>query len=117
MITGGVAIKRGADFRPNRRDVRIARRVLKASQLTTVQVLDYLLFGDDRWTSFQDTGRVRFPRLGGPAPRDGRADVKPKYRDPEDARRTWSGRGNMARWLREKLAVPGAKLEDFAVED
>ncbi len=74
------------------------------------------MLGDGRWTSLGNAGRVRFPQLGGRAPLDGRARVKPKYRNPERPSETWSGRGKMARWLREKLAA-GAKLEDFAVEE
>ncbi len=102
--------------RPTRRDARVARRVRKAGQLARVQVLDYLVLGDGAWTSLKEAGRVRFPPPGGEPPRDGRAEVKPKYRNPERPSETWSGRGKKARWLSEKLAA-GAKLEDFAVEE
>ncbi|MCP3956481.1 MAG: H-NS histone family protein [bacterium] len=44
----------------------------------------------------------------------GRRVVAPKYRDPERPDLTWSGRGKMVRWLREKLEA-GGKLEDFLV--
>lgn len=47
---------------------------------------------------------------------DGKADrrrrVQPKYRDPENPHNTWSGRGHMAAWLREKLEA-GANMDDF----
>lgn len=45
---------------------------------------------------------------------DGRSVVAAKYRNPEKPEETWSGRGKMARWLREKLEA-GGKLEDFLV--
>lgn len=38
-----------------------------------------------------------------------------KYRNPENPDETWSGRGRMATWLKEKIAKRGVKLEDFAV--
>ena len=100
--------------RPTRRDVRVARRVLKTGELAKVRLIDYLILGKGGWISLDDAGRVRFPPLGGPPPHDGRAEVKPKYRNPERPSETWSGRGKMARWLSEKLAS-GAQLEDFAV--
>ncbi len=46
---------------------------------------------------------------------DGRSWVKPKYRNPEHPKQTWSGRGHMARWLRQKVEA-GAKLEDFLIK-
>ena len=100
--------------RPTRRDVRVAKRVLKAGELARIRLIDYLVLGAGSWLSLDDAGRVRFPPLGGPSPRDGRAEVKPKYRNPERPSETWSGRGKMARWLSEKLEA-GAELEDFAV--
>ncbi len=107
--------QRGArPSQPQRRDVEAAKRVLKAGELAGVQLLDYLVIGDSGWTSLEDAGKVRFPPIGGQAPGDGRAEVKPKYRNPDSPSETWSGRGKMARWLREKRAA-GAKLEDFVV--
>ena len=44
-----------------------------------------------------------------------RAAVAVKYRNPEDASETWSGRGRMAKWLAEKIKKRGTKIEDFAV--
>ncbi len=102
--------------RPTRRDVRVAKRVLKAGELAGVQLLDYLVIGDGGWTSLDAAGKMRFLPLGVQPVRDGRARVKPKYRNPERPKETWSGRGKMARWLSEKLAA-GARLEDFAVEE
>ncbi len=99
---------------PARREVRVARRVLRAGELAGPRLLDYLVLGDGRWLSLGDAGKIAFPTLGASLPPDGRAEVKPKYRNPEQPRQTWSGRGKMARWLREKLAA-GAELEDFAL--
>ncbi len=103
--------------KPSRRDVEVARRVLHAGAAAGRQLVDYLVIGGGGWTSLHDQGRLRFPPLGGEVPPDGRAEVKPKYQDPERPNRTWSGRGRMASWLRKKLAVPGVRLEDFAVEE
>ena len=44
-----------------------------------------------------------------------RAPVKPKYRDPSDPSRTWTGRGKQPVWLREALAA-GKNLEDFLIK-
>ncbi len=41
--------------------------------------------------------------------------VAVKYRNPENADETWSGRGRMAKWLSLKMKKRGAKIEDFAV--
>ena len=38
-----------------------------------------------------------------------------KYRNPENHVETWSGRGRMANWLKEKIAKRGAKIDDFLV--
>lgn len=43
------------------------------------------------------------------------SSVVVKYRNPDNASETWSGRGRTARWLAEKLKKRGARLEDFAV--
>ena len=45
---------------------------------------------------------------------DRRREVSPKYRNPDNASETWSGRGRKPRWLEERLAK-GAPLEDFAI--
>ncbi len=126
MIVGAAAIivfhnrPRGRDAAP-RRDASIARNVRQGCELMGLRLLDYLLLGEgDVWTSLRQNRRVRFHSLGDdlPTPRDGRARVRPKYRNPDPPHQTWSGRGRMAKWLREKLdADPGAKVEDFAVEE
>ena len=38
-----------------------------------------------------------------------------KYRNPDNPSETWSGRGRMANWLKEKIGKRGVKIEDFAV--
>lgn len=40
--------------------------------------------------------------------------VAPKYRDPENKRNTWSGRGRMPRWLAEKTRH-GRSPTDFLI--
>lgn len=37
-----------------------------------------------------------------------------KYRNPDDASQTWSGRGRRPKWLEEALAK-GANMEDFLI--
>jgi DNA-binding protein H-NS len=44
-----------------------------------------------------------------------RSGAPVKYRNPENADETWSGRGRMANWLRDRLNKRGAKIEDYAV--
>lgn len=93
---------------PTRGDVRIAKRVRKAAEAIGLRLRDYLLLGAGGWTSLQDAGHL--------TARDGRSRVKAKYRNPERPSETWSGRGKMARWLKDKVGKD-AKLEDFAVEE
>lgn len=40
--------------------------------------------------------------------------VAPKYRDPDNARNTWSGRGSQPRWLAEKVKR-GRPAADFLI--
>jgi DNA-binding protein H-NS len=40
--------------------------------------------------------------------------VAPKYRNPANARETWSGRGKQPRWLAEQVKK-GKKPEDFLI--
>ncbi|HEL3179289.1 TPA: H-NS histone family protein [Stenotrophomonas maltophilia] len=40
--------------------------------------------------------------------------VPPKYRDPENKRNTWSGRGLMPRWLADKVRR-GAHVADYLI--
>ncbi|MBZ4039033.1 H-NS family nucleoid-associated regulatory protein [Novilysobacter selenitireducens] len=43
-----------------------------------------------------------------------RARVAPKYRDPANKRRTWSGRGRMPRWLADQVKR-GHSVTDFLI--
>ncbi|HLS83341.1 MAG TPA: H-NS histone family protein [Arenimonas sp.] len=47
------------------------------------------------------------------SPQKGRK-VPPKYRHPNDASKTWAGRGMPPKWLSAELAK-GKKLEDFLI--
>ena len=40
--------------------------------------------------------------------------VAPKYRDPDNERNTWSGRGSMPRWLAKKIRF-GQQATDFLI--
>lgn len=41
--------------------------------------------------------------------------VAPKYRNPANAKETWSGRGKQPRWLAE-LTSKGKKVEDYLIK-
>ncbi|WP_433853240.1 H-NS family nucleoid-associated regulatory protein [Stenotrophomonas nitritireducens] len=43
-----------------------------------------------------------------------RARVEPKYRDPDNRRNTWTGRGRMPRWLAAKTRH-GRSVADFLI--
>lgn len=104
----------GQEAKARRHDVQLAKLMIRAGEATGLAVLDFLVLGGDGWISLRRLGRVRFPPFDGEQNPDGRARVKPKYRDPECPERTWSGRGKMALWLRERIEA-GARLEDFEV--
>ena len=40
--------------------------------------------------------------------------IAPKYRDPDNERNTWSGRGRMPRWLSKKIRF-GQQATDFLI--
>lgn len=48
------------------------------------------------------------------APRRKSSKVAAKYRDPENKRNTWSGRGRMPRWLAQKTKH-GRSVTDFLI--
>ena len=52
-------------------------------------------------------------KRAGRAGKSGTAPVK--YRNPENPAETWSGRGRMANWLKDKIAKRGVKVEEFLV--
>ncbi len=43
-----------------------------------------------------------------------RAKAKVKFRDPKDAKNTWTGRGRMPKWMVAQIDK-GKKKEDFAI--
>lgn len=51
------------------------------------------------------------------SPKAGRklGKVPPKYRNPADAKETWTGRGRQPRWLAELVAA-GKQVEDFLIK-
>lgn len=52
--------------------------------------------------------------VGKPAKRRKRVRVAAKYRDPENKRQTWSGRGRMPRWLADRTKR-GQSVADFLI--
>ncbi len=101
----------------SRRIWSLLRQVREASEVVGVRLLDHLVLGPEGgWLSLHNANRARFHALGDAPRSDGRKRVQPKYRHPEHAHLTWSGRGRMASWLKEALDA-GARLEDFALEE
>lgn len=51
-----------------------------------------------------------------PGPKAGRklGKVAPKYRNPANAKETWTGRGKQPRWM-AALTAKGKKVEDFLI--
>jgi len=46
---------------------------------------------------------------------DRRNEVAPKYRNPDNSREVWSGRGRKPKWAEDKLAG-GRNLEDLLIK-
>ena len=61
-------------------------------------------------TRFESGSRMRST-----AGRGTRGKVAPKYRNPENPKETWAGRGLKPRWL-AALIKGGQKLEDFEID-
>jgi len=65
-------------------------------------------------------GPGRPPKGSKPGPKPGRKPAKKKaaapakYRNPEDAKQTWSGRGRQPAWYKSGIEA-GKKPEDFAI--
>ena len=55
---------------------------------------------------------------GKSAPRAGRrlGKVAPKYRNPANAKDTWTGRGKQPRWMAELTSKGNKKPEDFLIK-
>jgi DNA-binding protein H-NS len=65
-------------------------------------------------TKLKDEGFTAIEVLGGklkPKPET----LPPKYADPSDSIRTWSGKGRTPGWLQAKFDA-GARLEDFIIK-
>ena len=58
--------------------------------------------------------RRRSPREGGADGDDRRGQVAAKYRNPDKASETWSGRGRQPKWVSDKLAA-GKTLDDLLI--
>jgi DNA-binding protein H-NS len=56
----------------------------------------------------------RAAKAAKPSPNKGRK-VLPKYRNPDNPKETWSGRGNQPRWM-AALVAKGRKVEEFAIK-
>lgn len=88
----------------NRRSVASVRRdavALAAQHGYTIEEL----FGDQ--PAAETPARKRSPRRKA-------SKVAAKYRDPENKRNTWSGRGRMPRWLAQKTKY-GRSVTDFLI--
>ena len=59
-------------------------------------------------------GRRRRPSNGGADAGDHRAQVAPKYRNPDNHSETWSGRGRKPKWVEDKVAG-GKSLDDLLI--
>lgn len=114
-----------ADVRPSSADILVTERMRDAGEILGIRLLDHLIVGTERgrYTSlrksrrvvlfdFADIVKMRTLQLE-PLSVDGRRKVQPKYCDPTTGD-TWSGRGNMARWLKRRLRQ-GFSLEDFRI--
>lgn len=56
-----------------------------------------------------------YPRRGGKSGKGPKAAVAPKYRNPENAAQTWSGRGKRPLWFSEALKKRGATAESLLI--
>lgn len=61
-----------------------------------------------------ETGDAPEPVVRRRSPARRKSKVAPKYRDPENKRNTWSGRGRMPRWLAAKTRH-GRSATDFLI--
>jgi len=56
-----------------------------------------------------------YPRRGGKAAKSPKASVAPKYRNPENAAQTWSGRGKRPLWFSGALKKKGVTAESLLI--
>lgn len=81
----------------------VRRQIAKAAKSEGYSILE--LFGPSAEVSQPKARRRSARKLG---------KVAPKYRDPEDKRNTWTGRGRMPRWLAERTKH-GRSPTDFLI--
>ncbi|UHQ23066.1 H-NS histone family protein [Lysobacter sp. 5GHs7-4] len=99
-----IAAERRKQLVSSRRPIAVVRRkaIALAAQLGyTIEEL----YGDQ--PAAEAAGKKR-------APRRKTGKVAAKYRDPENKRNTWSGRGRMPRWLAQKTKH-GRSATDFLI--
>lgn len=72
------------------------------------------LFGGGGGTSAPRAGKAAKAPRKSTAARKSTGKVAPKYRNPDNASETWTGRGKQPRWLAAKTKS-GAKLESFLI--
>ncbi len=92
-----------------RKPIGAVRTKIEAAAATAGYTIEEL-FG----ASSGKSQRATVSKTSGKAPRAG-GKVAPKYRNPDNAEQTWSGRGLRPVWLRDAMSARGAKLEDFAI--
>lgn len=56
-----------------------------------------------------------YPRRGGKVAKGAKAAVAPKYRNPENAAQTWSGRGKRPMWFSGALKKRGVTAESLLI--
>lgn len=56
-----------------------------------------------------------YPRRGGKGAKGTKAPVAPKYRNPENAAQTWSGRGKRPLWFSAALKKRGVTAESMLI--
>lgn len=57
-----------------------------------------------------------YPRRGGKGAKGPKAAVAPKYRNPDNAAQTWSGRGKRPIWFVEALKKRGVTAESLLIQ-
>ena len=57
-----------------------------------------------------------YPRRGGKAATAVKSAVAPKYRNPDNAAQTWSGRGKRPLWFVEALKKRGVTVESLLIQ-
>ena len=57
-----------------------------------------------------------YPRRGGKGGKSPKAAVAPKYRNPDNAAQTWSGRGKRPLWFVEALKKRGVTAESLLIQ-